>query len=165
MMTMMIHIMLCDIHAIVKQGLRLSSFGYIRTIAPQSIGRPALIMPLPPRSNACIMGYRMPRGHRQPPEEPAMPPPVILNDFTAAEIQAARARLGSPRTDRPCLWCEKVKSMRADQHFCSTACRAAYARAAAQLAHERLVREKEAWLIEREGLIQEIAELRHRLGD
>ncbi len=94
-----------------------------------------------------------------------MPPPVILNDFTAAEIQAARARLGSPRTDRPCLWCEKIKSMRADQHFCSTACRSAYARTAAQIAHERLVREKEIWLTEREGLIREIAELRHRLGE
>ena len=157
--------MLCGIHAIVKQGLRLSSFDYIHTIAPRSIISGTLNIMLPPRSNARIMGCRTPHGHCQPHEEHTMSPPVILNDFTAAEIQAARARLGSPRTDRSCLWCEKVKSMRADQHFCSTACRAAYARAAAQIAHERLVREKEIWLLEREELIREIAELRHRLGE
>jgi hypothetical protein len=90
--------------------------------------------------------------------------PVILNDFTAAEIQEARARLGTKRTERPCLWCEKTKLMRSDQNFCSPSCRAAYARAAAQVVYERLLREKEMWLLEREALIKEIAELRHKIG-
>lgn len=90
--------------------------------------------------------------------------PVILNDYTSAEIEAARAKLGSKRAERPCLWCEKVVSMRGDQHFCSAPCRASYARAAAQIEVERRELEKRHWLIERDELIKEIQRLRAALG-
>jgi hypothetical protein len=98
-------------------------------------------------------------------EEIPMSRPIILNDYTSAEIEAARAKLGSKRAERPCLWCEKVVSMRGDQHFCSAPCRASYARAAAQIEVERRAVEKQHWLAERDELIKEIQRLRRAVGE
>lgn len=94
-----------------------------------------------------------------------MPQSNILNDYTAAEIAAAREKAGAKRAIRPCLWCEKSVSMRHDQHFCSSSCRAAYARAAAEIEKERAWLEKAQWRVEREALVREIQRLRKKTGE
>ena len=94
-----------------------------------------------------------------------MPRSNILNDYTAAEIAAAREKAGAKRAIRPCLWCEKSVSMRHDQHFCSSSCRAAYARAAAEIEKERAWLEKAQWRAEREALVREIQRLRKKTGE
>lgn len=93
--------------------------------------------------------------------------PARLNDLTHEQIQAIRAELEARKgkEDKHCLWCEAKRLMRADQKFCSASCRAQYAQAAARAQYETLCREKEAWALEREELVREIAALRARLGE
>jgi hypothetical protein len=90
----------------------------------------------------------------------------ILNNLTHAELMEIRERALAKRVDRNCLWCEKKIPMRKDQKFCCAVCRAAFAQNVAQAEHDKLIREKAAWLVEREGLIREVAALQARLpGD
>lgn len=93
--------------------------------------------------------------------------PARLNDLTREQIQSLRAEIEARKgkEDKHCLWCEAKRLMRADQKFCSASCRAQYAQAAARVQYELLCREKEAWLLEREGYVKEIAALRMRLGE
>lgn len=67
-----------------------------------------------------------------------------FRDFTTSELFEMReeAFLKRQRENRPCLWCDKIVPMWADQHFCRPACRTAYSHAAAQKHYEILCREK-----------------------
>lgn len=89
--------------------------------------------------------------------------PDRLNELTRAEIEDIRSQ--SARETRPCAWCDKPHLMRADQHFCSAKCRAAYAAGAARTLREAHAHEREAWRIEREGLVKEIARLQELLKE
>ena len=91
--------------------------------------------------------------------------PEKINDHTQAEIAEAFARVSarSQPVIKACLWCGKESKMRASQLFCTPAHKAAYAREAARLQYEKLLRERQAWLVEREGYIKEIEDLRAQL--
>lgn len=87
------------------------------------------------------------------------PPPInTLSREEILEIRAASAP--RKREERECLWCDKKVLMREGQSFCSATCRAKYAQSAARLTLERLLREKEIWLKEREEFVREIARLK-----
>lgn len=94
-----------------------------------------------------------------------MPQTPKLNDFTAEELAEARTKALAEREARVrrCKYCGVSHSMRPDQLFCSAKCRSSYHREALQLAHENLLREREAWLAERQELVGEIARLREEM--
>ena len=87
--------------------------------------------------------------------------PDVLNTLTKAELETIKLR--SVKEKRHCAFCDKAILMRPDQLFCSASCRAKYAQAAARLAYERLVQEKDAWARERAALVKEVARLREEL--
>lgn len=87
----------------------------------------------------------------------------ILNNLTVDEIKAIREKALDRRESRHCLWCDKEVSMRRDQKFCCANCRASYSQASAQVAFERIISEKAAWLKERDELLHEISTLRRQL--
>lgn len=87
----------------------------------------------------------------------------IINNLTQAEILAIRERALEKRSIRMCLWCQKEMSMRKDQKFCCSNCRALFSKYSTQILYDRLLSEQVAWTQEREGLLREISELRHEL--
>lgn len=90
-----------------------------------------------------------------------------LRDYTMSELAAMKeqTKARQQREERACAWCDKVKVMRADQRFCGASCRVAYSQAAARIQYERVLRERDAWQLERQALIREIADLKRQLGD
>ena len=96
-------------------------------------------------------------------------PDNILNHLTKDEIESLRAEiiykqnLKKPK-EKACLHCEKVSVMRNDQKYCSTRCRNLAHQEHARLLYEKLLREQAAWLLERNELIKEIAELKAQLN-
>ena len=88
----------------------------------------------------------------------------ILNNLTHLELAAMREKALAKRKERACVWCAKTVSMRSDQRFCCPACKTAFARAAAELRHARLLSEQRAWSLERISLREEIRELRREIA-
>ena len=88
--------------------------------------------------------------------------PDILNTLTRAELESIK--LKAVKEKRHCAFCDKAILMRPDQHFCSANCRAKYAAAASRVAYERLLKEREDWLLERAAFVKEVARLRELLG-
>ena len=88
----------------------------------------------------------------------------VLNNLTQVELILLREKALNKRREQHCLWCDKEKAMRRDQKFCCANCRVAYAKAAAQVAFDRLVMEKALWEKEKRELYAEIGELRKEIA-
>lgn len=89
-------------------------------------------------------------------------PRPILNDFTRAQLDEARARILEAKQPRAinCAWCDKPIKARAGQRFCCAVCRVAYSDNAARIEYEALLAERNRWALERLELIREITRLR-----
>ena len=88
----------------------------------------------------------------------------VLNNLTQVELILLREKALNKRREQHCLWCDKQKDMRRDQKFCCANCRVAYAKAAAQLAFDKLVAQKSLWEKEKAELYSEIAALRKEVA-
>ena len=88
-----------------------------------------------------------------------------IENITQEDIKRIReASRNVNREIRNCLWCDKQVNMRADQKFCCSKCKTAYAMASARVRYDRLLIAQRDWELERDAFVKEIVELKKELN-